>query len=229
MYNIKFVLLDEVDREKYIELLKNNGLTMEIINKKELTELTEDYDGIVINEQNLQNISVVCELIVLLKKKSDRFIWVISDNTHKLNHIVYLQLGVDGILDSKSDFVEYKLLIMNTLNRYKNEKQDQKRISKNLEKDSAFQLLPWNYSVVLKGNEINLTKLEFKTIEFLQSQQGVAVSYEDIYKNVWDDDGNSKQYRVSNLIFHIRQKIEEDTARPEYIKTIRSKGYMLKV
>lgn len=98
-----------------------------------------------------------------------------------------------------------------------------------MDKDSGFELLPSNFSIVLQGKEISLTKLEFRTIEFLQSQQGVAVSYEEIYKNVWDEDGQGKQYRVSNLIFHLRQKIEEDTARPEYIKTIRSKGYMLKV
>ncbi|MDA9471662.1 winged helix family transcriptional regulator [Enterococcus sp. 5H] len=228
MHNIKFVLLNEEDKEKYIELKKDNELNIELINKNEAAELTDNGDIIIINEQQLQNIGVVCELIILLKKKSDAFIWIISEQIHKMNHIVYLQLGVDGILDSKSDPIISKLLITNALNRYKNH-QGQKSQLKKMDKDSGLELLPSNFSILLQGKEISLTKLEFRTIEFLQSQQGVAVSYEEIYKNVWDEDGQGKQYRVSNLIFHLRQKIEEDTARPEYIKTIRSKGYMLKV
>ena len=37
-----------------------------------------------------------------------------------------------------------------------------------------------------------------------------------------------KKYRVANVIFHL-QKIEQDVNKPQYIKTIRSKGYMLTV
>lgn len=120
MHNIKFVLLNEEDKEKYIELKKDNELNIELINKDEAAELTDNGDIVIINEQQLQNIGVVCELIILLKKKSDAFIWIISEQIHKMNHIVYLQLGVDGILDSKSDPIISKLLITNALNRYKN-------------------------------------------------------------------------------------------------------------
>lgn len=228
MHNIKFVLLNEEDKEKYIDLKKDNELNIELINKDEAAELTDNGDVVIINEQQIQNIGMVCELIILLKKKSDAFIWIISEQIHKMNHIVYLQLGVDGILDNQSDPIISKLLITNALNRYNTQLGQNSQLNK-VENNSVLKLLPCNFSILLQGKEISLTKLEFRTIEFLQSQQGVAVSYEDIYKNVWDEDGPGKQYRVSNLIFHLRQKIEEDTARPEYIKTIRSKGYMLKV
>ncbi|MEO3972170.1 winged helix-turn-helix domain-containing protein, partial [Enterococcus faecium] len=33
----------------------------------------------------------------------------------------------------------------------------------------------------------------------------------------------------ANVIFHLRKKIEQDVNKPQYIKTIRSKGYMLTV
>ncbi|MGX7245376.1 winged helix-turn-helix domain-containing protein [Enterococcus quebecensis] len=226
MYNLAFVLLDEIDEQKYIDSLKSDQLQVHPVTRNEAAKI-ETYDGIVIEEHRAQNIGVVCELLILLKKKHDMFIWVISERANKMNHIVYLQLGADGIIDNESDPELCKLLITNAFDRYS-------RFNTNTDRDvikpvdeSKLQLRPCNFSVVLNGEEINLTKLEFKTMEFLQTQQGIAVSYEDIYKHVWENQGNDKQYRVSNLIFHLRQKIEDDAARPKYIKTVRSKGYKL--
>ena len=56
-----------------------------------------------------------------------------------------------------------------------------------------------------------------------------AIKYEELYKNVWKDTANERKYRVANVIFHLRKKIEQDVNKPQYIKTIRSKGYMLTV
>lgn len=227
MYNVGFVLLGNEEEQNYIHLLKNTQLLVHPINKDELAEKSGNYDGILINEQQAQNIGVICELIILLKKKYDTFIWVISESVNKMNHIVYLQLGADGIIDNECDPEESKLLMINAFNRYNRVHPISEDVQNKVTTVPEIQLRPCNFSVLLEGEEINLTKLEFKTIEFLQTKQGVAVSYEEIYKNVWENDGNDKQYRVSNLIFHLRQKIEKDTAHPKYIKTVRSKGYKL--
>ncbi|WP_242585598.1 MULTISPECIES: winged helix-turn-helix domain-containing protein [unclassified Enterococcus] len=230
MYDIGFVSFNELDKEKYIEALRNTQLHVNLISKDEAAENANKYDGIIIEENHSQNIGMICELIILIKKESNPFVWVISNRKNNMNHIVYLQLGADGILDEELDFEVSKLFLTNTLNRCKNKDGasiDRKEQSTKSASGSDFHLRPCNYSVVLNGTEINLTKLEFKAIEFLQTQQGVAVSYEEIYKNVWENEGNDKQYRVSNLIFHLRQKIETDAARPVYIKTVRSKGYKL--
>lgn len=229
MYNIGFVLLGNTDEQKYIDLLKGNQLHMHPINKNEVAETIGNYDGIIIHEQQSQNIGMICELIILLKKKQDIFIWVVSKRENKMNHIVYLQLGADSIFDNECDPEECQLMIINAFNRYNRVHNLTENDTRKVASIPEIQLRPCNFSVLLDGEEINLTKLEFKTIEFLQTKQGVAVSYEEIYKNVWENDGNDKQYRVSNLIFHLRQKIERDAAHPKYIKTIRSKGYKLTI
>lgn len=84
-------------------------------------------------------------------------------------------------------------------------------------------LIHSNSSVLLNGKqEVSLTKLEFKTIELLSNHIGKVLTYEDIYENIWDKVSEDKQYRVTNIIYHLRRKLEDD-----YIKTVRSKGYML--
>lgn len=80
--------------------------------------------------------------------------------------------------------------------------------------------------------EVSLTKLEFQTISFLQENIGKAMSYEEIYQAVWQEKHTgspleNRQYRISNLIFHLRKKMEINNVHPNYIKTVRSKGYML--
>ncbi|MFD1901704.1 winged helix-turn-helix domain-containing protein [Enterococcus termitis] len=230
MYDIGFVSFDEIDKQKYIEPLQNTQLNVSLIPKDEAAKNVNQYDGIIISEHHAQNIGMICELIILLRKENNPFIWIVSNRSNNMNHIVYLQLGVDGILDEELDLEVAKLSLTNALNRYANcgkSPFSAKEQSKKSASRADIELRPCNYSVILNGEEINLTKLEFKAIEFLQTQQGIAVSYEEIYKNVWENEGNDKQYRVSNLIFHLRQKIETDAARPKYIKTVRSKGYKL--
>ncbi|MDN3193933.1 winged helix-turn-helix domain-containing protein, partial [Enterococcus faecalis] len=65
--------------------------------------------------------------------------------------------------------------------------------------------------------------------EKLFKHAGQTITYEELYKNVWKDTANERKYRVANVIFHLRKKIEQDVNKPQYIKTIRSKGYMLTV
>lgn len=230
MYNIGVVLLGETDQETSIVSIKNEQLQICLTDKDEVIERTEKYDGIVIAEQRTQNIGIICELIIMLKRKHNTFVWVVSERKHKMNRIAYLQLGADGIINEDCDLEECGFMMINALDRYKDiSTEEENQIHKSVEL-SDLQLRPCNFSVVVKGKEINLTRLEYKTIEFLHTKQGTAVTYEEIYKNVWINEvnkANDKQYRVSNLVFHIRQKIEEDTTRPKYIKTIRSKGYKL--
>ena len=63
----------------------------------------------------------------------------------------------------------------------------------------------------------------------LGSGEEILLTNEELYKNVWKDTANERKYRVANVIFHLRKKIEQDVNKPQYIKTIRSKGYMLTV
>jgi two-component system response regulator VicR len=229
MYNIGFISLEDTHGTKYIDALKSEFLHIEIIDKNVIAENIHSYDAVIIDECEIKNIGALCELIILLKKSSSIFTWILSNPTHNMNHIVYLQLGADGIFDPDGDPEVGKLIILNNLNRYQQKNPLLETKTEKYPENSVLKLRPCNFSVILNGEEINLTKLEYKTIEYLQTKTGVAVSYEEIYKNVWNGEGGDKQYRVSNLIFHLRQKIEEDATHPKYIKTIRSKGYKLTV
>lgn len=73
--------------------------------------------------------------------------------------------------------------------------------------------------------EIVLTKIEFDIICFLAQQNGRVVTYKELYEAVWNkeylqDDGN-----IMAHIHRIRQKIERDIKKPEYIQNVYGVGY----
>lgn len=70
------------------------------------------------------------------------------------------------------------------------------------------------------GEEINLTRLEYSTLVFLASNPGMVFSQEQIFESVWNMDSDSCQSSVVNVIYNLRKKIEPDSKKPIYIKTV---------
>ncbi|WP_342478024.1 response regulator transcription factor [Paenibacillus sp. FSL H7-0350] len=81
--------------------------------------------------------------------------------------------------------------------------------------------------VEVAGEAIALTSTEYKILELLMQQPGRVFTRKKIYETVWEDfyvyEDNSIMVHISN----IRDKIERDSKRPEYLKTIRGLGYKI--
>lgn len=81
--------------------------------------------------------------------------------------------------------------------------------------------------VEVAGEPVALTSTEYKILELLMQQPGRVFTRKKIYETVWEDfyvyEDNSIMVHISN----IREKIERDSKRPEYLKTIRGLGYKI--
>lgn len=81
--------------------------------------------------------------------------------------------------------------------------------------------------VEVDGEPVALTSTEYKILELLMQQPGRVFTRKKIYETVWEDfyvyEDNSIMVHISN----IREKIERDSKRPEYLKTIRGLGYKI--
>jgi len=58
---------------------------------------------------------------------------------------------------------------------------------------------------------------------------GEILRREDLFKAVWDTDYTEDTRTLDVHISWLRQALEDDPHHPELIKTIRGKGYLLKV
>lgn len=237
MYNIGIISSStKTNQDTYIDALEESKYNISYLDDKSKLDLvTDELDALIIEETETKNqMSVICESIIKVREQSSALVWILSENTDKSTRIVYMKLGADGIINTSIDSDELVLFIQGNLKRYSKKSQksqdsyEEKRLMETTPTKKRVELVPSNFSVLLNGKqEVSLTKLEFRTIELLSNHVGQALTYEEIYKNVWNGGDEDKQYRVANIIYHLRRKLEVEESDEEYIKTIRSKGYML--
>ena len=83
--------------------------------------------------------------------------------------------------------------------------------------------------VIQAGKEVNLTRLEYSTLVFLASNPGIVLTRTQIFEAVWNMDSDSCHSSVVNVICNLRKKIEPDSKKPVYIKTVLGVGYKFDV
>jgi DNA-binding response OmpR family regulator len=79
--------------------------------------------------------------------------------------------------------------------------------------------------VTLAGVALSLTATEFRLLEFLMSRPGVVFSREQLLDAVWGQDRAVTDRTVDVYILRLRQKIEQDSAGPQLIRSVRGFGY----
>jgi DNA-binding response OmpR family regulator len=79
--------------------------------------------------------------------------------------------------------------------------------------------------VLRDGEEISLTRLEYSTLVYLASNPGIVLTRTQIFEAVWNMESESCQSSVANVIYNLRKKIEPDSRKPIYIKTVLGMGY----
>ena len=83
-----------------------------------------------------------------------------------------------------------------------------------------------SFTVSVSGNEIDLTKQEFKILELLLSHPGRVFSKQDIYDYAWDDLYLGEDKTINVHISNIRKKLKTVSSR-EYIETVWGIGFRL--
>lgn len=83
--------------------------------------------------------------------------------------------------------------------------------------------------VWVNGEERNFTTKEFDLLTFLAQNPNHVFTKEELFKKIWDMDSIGDIATVTVHIKKIREKIEFNTAKPQYIETIWGVGYRFKV
>ena len=79
--------------------------------------------------------------------------------------------------------------------------------------------------VLKNGIDVSLTRLEYGALCYLAASPGRVFTKAQIFEAVWSMESESCQSNVANVICNLRKKIEPDSRRPTYIKTVLGIGY----
>ncbi|MFC0210959.1 response regulator YycF [Paenibacillus chartarius] len=83
--------------------------------------------------------------------------------------------------------------------------------------------------VVLKdGEQLDLTHREFELIHYLAKNAGKVMTREHLLQAVWGFEYFGDVRTVDVTIRRLREKLEDDPSKPEYITTRRGLGYMMR-
>lgn len=83
--------------------------------------------------------------------------------------------------------------------------------------------------VWVNGEEKNFTTKEFDLLAFLAQNPNHVFTKEELFSKIWDMESVGDIATVTVHIKKIREKIELNTAKPQYIETIWGVGYRFKV
>jgi DNA-binding response OmpR family regulator len=80
-------------------------------------------------------------------------------------------------------------------------------------------------NVLVRGDKVDLTYIEFEILKTLVSHPGRVYSRQLLLQLVWGDSDYRDARTVDVHIRHLREKLEKDPKDPEFIFTVRNIGY----
>lgn len=84
-----------------------------------------------------------------------------------------------------------------------------------------------NYSIIKKGKDLKLTLKEFEILKLFVTNKGRVFTKAQIYEFVWGESYYGDENVINVHIRRLREKIEDDTSNPIYIKTLWGIGYKM--
>ncbi|KXG42835.1 response regulator transcription factor [Tepidibacillus decaturensis] len=153
--------------------------------------------------------------VILLTAKDEEF-----------DKVLGLELGADDYMTKPFSTRELIARVKAVLRRY------QSRLSEKVQDEDLkniqigdLQIEEEKFEARLKGELLELTPKEFELLLYLVRHQGKVLTRDQLLNAVWNYDFVGDSRIVDVHVSHLREKIEEDTRQPKYIKTIRGIGY----
>ena len=166
------------------------------------------------------------EIIRQVRTWSSVPIIVLSARTQEQEKVRALDLGAEDYLTKPIGTSELLARIRTAL-----------RHSNRLNTDSPLYKRPFHakgltidfekHLVSVDGKDVHLTQIEFKIISLLAQNSGRVMTYDTIISNIWgpyaDDDNSILRVNMA----HIRRKLEQNPAEPQYVFTEIGIGYRM--
>lgn len=222
---IGYATLSVSNDNDYISALREQFGSVRIMDLDEkINRQMRDLKVLIIQDDENRFFETVCRLVIEAKQDSTLLIWFISSNLVQIHYDIYPKMGVSGLIDSSFSPENLSLLLQNVFLSVEG-----KGTQLSNHEDLPISLIPNQLSINIEGHHVMLTKLEYFLIEILYNQKGNVVTYEEIAKILWSNDpkGKGNNVKIANLIFNLRYKLALNGVEKRYIRTIRSKGYML--
>lgn len=221
------------DEEAIAELQKDyleiNEFEVEIENdgQRGLTKaLCEDFDLIILDLM-LPNVDGY-EICKKVREEKNIPIIMVSAKKDDIDKIRGLGLGADDYMTKPFSPSELVARVKAHLARYErligtSQRQNDMVEIRGIKIDKTAR------RVYVNGEEKVFTTKEFDLLTFLAENPNRVFSKDELFREIWDMESIGDIATVTVHIKKIREKIEDDTSKPQYIETIWGVGYRFKL
>ena len=163
------------------------------------------------------------EVCSLIKSKGDLPVIFLTAYDDEINVVTGFDLGADDYISKPFRVRELLARIKSVLRRYSKETAD------GIVKIGDLSVNTAEAKVMLNGGEIVLTAMEYRLLLSFVNNRGSVLTRRKLLEEIWDVDGDFvNDNTLTVYIKRLRDKIEEDPNDPQYIKTVRGLGYLMK-
>ncbi|GAB7388615.1 two-component system response regulator PhoP [Bacillaceae bacterium] len=157
-------------------------------------------------------------------------IMMLTAKDDELDKILGLELGADDYMTKPFSPREVVARVKAILRRTKGDEQHKFRSGRGDEQVVVvgdLKIFPEKYEATFKERRLELTPKEFELLLYLAENLGKVLTRDQLLNAVWNYDFVGDSRIVDVHVSHLREKIEEDTKQPRYIKTVRGLGYKM--
>ncbi len=219
------VAIAELEKD-YLEL---SGFEVEIENtgdKGLARAMEEDFDLFILDLM-LPNVDGF-EICRQIRERKDMPILLVSAKKDDIDKIRGLGLGADDYVTKPFSPSELVARVKAHLARY------ERLVASNPQENDVIEIRGIRIDktarrVFVNNEERILTTKEYDLLTFLAQNPNHVFTKEELFREIWEMESVGDIATVTVHIKKIREKIEYDTAKPQYIETIWGVGYRFKV
>lgn len=157
-----------------------------------------------------------------IKKSGDFPVIFLTAYDDEVNVVMGLELGADDYISKPFRVKELLARIKSVLRRYSKDSPD------GVVSVGSIKVNTNEAKIYKNGAEIILTAMEYKLLLIFINNRGKVLSRQRLLEDIWDVAGDFvNDNTLTVYIKRLRDKIEEDPAKPQIIKTVRGLGYIL--
>lgn len=228
----KILIIEDEDSIAELErdYLEISGYDVQVVadGKEGLKVALEGYFDLFILDLMLPNMDGF-EICKKIREKKNTPVLMVSAKKDDIDKIRGLGLGADDYITKPFSPSELVARVKAHLTRY------ERLIGSNHEKTNdmveirGIKIDKTARRVWINGEERPFTTKEFDLLTFLAENPNHVYTKDELFKEIWDMESVGDIATVTVHIKKIREKIELDTSKPQYIETIWGVGYRFKI
>lgn len=198
------------------------------------TDVAYDGEEAVKKTENAQYDLIILDLMLpemdgmevckhLRTNKIDTPILMLTAKDEEFDKVLGLELGADDYLTKPFSPKEVVARVKAILRRVQ-KTEESNSISMQI---GDLTIYPDRYEAEISGEVLTFTRKEFELLYYLASHKGKVLSRDQLLSAVWHYEFAGDTRIVDVHVSHLREKIEPETKKPTYIKTVRGLGYKL--